>query len=95
VWNTKDIWLRREFNVSDCEWRDLQAWLHHDEDAQVYINGVLALRVSGFVTGYELWPISSTSKAAIRPGKNLIAVHCQQTAGGQYVDLGLVDVLAP
>ena len=94
VWHTPDIWLRREFELSACNWHDLQAWLHHDEDAEIYINGVLALRVSGFVTGYELWPITATAKAALRPGKNLLAVHCHQTAGGQYIDLGLVDVLA-
>jgi hypothetical protein len=94
VWRTSDIWLRREFEVSACDWHDLQAWLHHDEDAEVYINGVLALRVSGFVTGYELWPMTATGKAAIRPGKNFVAVHCHQTAGGQFVDLGLVDVLS-
>jgi len=70
----------------------LQAWLHHDEDAEVYINGVLALRVPGFVTGYESWPLTATSKAALTAGKNLIAIHCHQTTGGQYIDMGLVDV---
>jgi Glutaminase A six helical-hairpin domain/Domain of unknown function (DUF5127)/Domain of unknown function (DUF4964) len=94
LWNTSNIWLRREFEVSACNWRDLQAWLHHDEDAEVYINGVLALHVSGFVTGYELWPITAAGKAALRPGKNLLAVHCHQTLGGQYIDLGFVDVLS-
>ena len=63
-------------------------WTRHEHPL------VQALRVSGFVTGYELWPMTATGKAAIRPGKNFIAVHCHQTAGGQYVDLGLVDVLA-
>jgi hypothetical protein len=94
VWKTDDIWLRREFEVSSCNWRDLQAWLHHDEDAEVFINGILALRVSGFVTGYELWPLTAVGKSSIRPGKNLIAIHCHQTAGGQFVDLGLMDVLS-
>ena len=94
VWNTGDIWLRREFELSNCTWHDLQAWLHHDEDAEVYINGVVALRVSGFATGYEQWPMAAAAKDALRPGKNVLAVHCHQTIGGQYVDLGLVDVLS-
>ena len=92
VWNTGDIWLRREFELSATQWKNLQAWLHHDEDAEVYINGVLALRVPGFVTGYESWPLTATSKAALTAGKNLIAIHCHQTTGGQYIDMGLVDV---
>ena len=59
-----------------------------------YLNGDLALRSTGFVTGYEAWPLSATGKAALRPGQNLIAIHCHQTVGGQYIDLGLVDVVA-
>jgi hypothetical protein len=72
----------------------LQAWLHHDENAEVSINGTLALRVSECITGYELSPLTAPGKNALRRGKNLLAIHCHQTAGGQYIDLGLVDVLA-
>ena len=39
-----------------------QVWrssLHHDEDAQVYINGILAAQVSGYNASYETVDISA------------------------------------
>lgn len=74
------------------KWQNLQAWLHHDEDAEIYINGVLALRTSGYTSSYDAFPLTPAGKAAIKPGKNLVAIHCRQTQGGQYIDFGLVDV---
>jgi hypothetical protein len=91
-WKTDDIWLRREVTIPDGKtWKSPHLWLHHDEDAEVYINGVLAAKVAGFTTGYEEVPISKEATAALKSGKNLIAIHCKQTTGGQYIDLGLVD----
>ena len=92
VWHTDDIWLRREIDLSPANYDDLEAWLHHDEDAEVYINGVLALKTSGFICAYDAFPLTAQGKAALKWGKNVIAVHCHQTIGGQYIDFGLVDV---
>lgn len=69
--------------------------MHHDEDAEVYVNGVLAVSANGWVGGYDAFPLSPGGKAALKPGKNLIAIYCRQTEGGQYIDLGLVDVMVP
>ena len=92
VWQTDDIWLRREVTITPTNYDDLEGWLHHDEDAEVYINGVLALKTSGFISNYDAFPLTPAGKAALKPGKNVIAVHCHQTVGGQYIDFGLVDV---
>jgi len=92
TWQTDDIWLRREVDLPVENYDELQAWVYHDEDAEVYINGVLALKVSGFITSYDSFPLTPQGKAALKPGKNLIAIHCHQTTGGQYIDFGLVDV---
>ena len=61
---------------------------HHDEDVEIYINGVLAASAGGFTVEYELLPLNAAGRAAFRPGKNVIAVHCKQTGGGQYIDVG-------
>jgi hypothetical protein len=90
TWKTDDIWLRREVNLPMQDNDQLQAWLHHDEDAEVYVNGVLAIRAGGFISGYDVFPLTPEGRMALKPGKNLIAMHCHQTAGGQYVDLGFV-----
>ncbi|MCC7014130.1 MAG: hypothetical protein IT454_16350 [Planctomycetes bacterium] len=68
---------------------DVRLWLHHDEDAEVYLNGVLALDVDRYTTSYELAPISTEARAALRAGRDVLAIHCRQTTGGQYVDVGL------
>ncbi len=93
-WKTGDIWLRREVEVPQQNYDKLAGWLHHDEDAEVYFNGVLAIKATGFITCYDVFPFSAEGKASIRPGKNLIAIHCHQTSGGQYVDFGLVNLRA-
>ncbi len=92
TWQTEDIWLRREVNLPEGSYDHVSAWLHHDEDTEVYINGVLALKASGYIQNYDLFPLTSAGEAALKPGKNLIAIHCHQTFGGQYIDAGLVQI---
>jgi hypothetical protein len=91
-WNTGEIWLRREVILPQGLFPDLCFSLHHDEDAEIYLNGVLAAQVNGYTTDYEEVPLTPEGRKALRPGKNLIAVHCHQTTGGQYIDVGLVEI---
>jgi len=58
----------------------------------VWINGEQAAVLSGYTTGYVLVPVAPAGRAALRDGENLLAVHVRQTRGGQYVDVGLVEV---
>lgn len=90
LWDRPDIWLRRTFVLRHEELGSLKLQVHHDEDAEIYINGVLAARLPGFTSTYESFDISPEATATLREGTNTFAVHCHQTAGGQYIDVGLV-----
>jgi hypothetical protein len=92
-WDTPDIYIRREIALpAGTDLATLQLYVHHDEDAKIYLNGVLAAQASGFTAEYDVIDISPAARAALKPGKNLIAAECHQTTGGQYIDVGLARV---
>ena len=88
TWNSEEIWLRREVELTGDKWDELLGWLHHDDDAEVYINGVLAIRSQGATSSYEDFNLNRRGRAAIKTGKNVIAMHCRNTGGDQYIDFG-------
>jgi hypothetical protein len=95
-WNTDDIWLRREFNLPETVGPDLQFYVYHDEDIDIYVNGVLAAHEAGYEPNYETMDINATARSLLKPGAKItLAVKCHQTKGGQGVDVGLVNVVEP
>jgi hypothetical protein len=86
-----DIWMRRHFDLTEVP-VDGQLFLelHHDEDAEIFLNGKQVKTVAGYVTRYLNLPLDATAVTALRQGRNTIAVHCHNATGGQYIDLGLV-----
>ena len=91
-WKTSDIWMRREVTLPATIPSTISLVSHHDENVQIYVNGVLAATAFGFNEDYETLPLTLEGKAALKPGKNIIAVHCHQTGGGQYIDVAFADV---
>jgi hypothetical protein len=90
-WTSSDIWMRTMFTLDDVPANPYLS-IHHDEDAEVYINGEEAAKLKGFTTAYQLIRISPAAAKKLHKGLNSIAIHCHQTKGGQYIDCGIVDI---
>ena len=91
LWNSSDIWLRRRIVLQKADLEKPRLELHHDENVEVYLNGALAFKQGGFLTDYSQFDISPQAHRALHVGTNAIAVHCHQTIGGQYIDVGIVE----
>lgn len=94
-WTTPDIWLRRTFDLSSRDLVNPYWRIYHDEDAEVYLNGELVATLAGYTGGYLFVPLDQHAIAALGTGTNSLAVHVHQTDGGQFIDVGLVEVIDP
>jgi hypothetical protein len=91
-WNGPQIWLRRSFELNEPMPQRIALRIHHDEDVEVYVNGQLAFSREGYTTSYETEEIEVQ---LLHVGRNVLAVHCRQTRGGQYIDVGLDALTEP
>jgi hypothetical protein len=95
-WESSDLWLRRSFRLDSLALSRLQGAslylrIHHDEDAEIYLNGVRIASLEGYTTGYRLEPMDRDAAALLREGLNVVALHVGQTGGGQFIDAGIVE----
>ncbi len=91
-WKTSDIWLRRTIDLKTVPTAALLS-VYHDEDCEVYINGKQVAKLTGYTTSYALLTLRAGD--VLQAGRNVIAVHCHQTKGGQGIDVGIVEVQEP
>ena len=89
-WHTDDIYLRWHGKLPKIgEHAIATLRYHHDEDMAVYVNGKPLLTRKGYITEYADYVLSAEEVNLFVEGENVIAIHCRQTTGGQYVDVGL------
>jgi len=91
VWNTPEIWMRRAFRLPDRGLSAPRLRLYHGGDAEVYLNGRLAVELNGDGGGYRCFEIREEALASLRPGDNLLAIHCKKGDAGPFIDAGLVE----
>lgn len=91
LWKSDDIWVRRAFNVTDPQGiNELFLKLNHDDNIVVFLNGKKVYEKTGWTNSFQYLPIN---KSDLKAGQNQIAIHLRNTAGGRFLDFGLVDRL--
>lgn len=93
-WTGTDIWYRRKFTLSELPQGKLLLKLHHDDDAEIFVNGQRITRQRGANGDYELIALNDEAKGRFKLGENLLAVHCKNTGGGTWIDAGFVSEIA-
>jgi len=91
-WTTSDLWLRRRFELPAAPLHQPALLVRHDEAAEVWINGVQVAALAGYNQAYTVVPLDDDARSALHPGTNSIAVHVRNTRGGQYIDVGIIEV---
>ncbi|MFT3935885.1 MAG: DUF4965 domain-containing protein [Chitinophagaceae bacterium] len=91
IWTSRDIWVRRTFTVANTNFHKLFLKLAHDDNVQVYLNGDLLYEKIGWTGKYVYLPISEEMAKKIKKGKNILAIHVENTAGGAKLDAGIVE----
>jgi len=84
-WSTPHIWIRFDVDLLETPWWAALVF-SHDEDLEIYVNGHLAVEEKGFITGYAQKYLDCGSGGILKKGRNLVAAHCVQRTGGQFVD---------
>lgn len=87
-WDGDTIYLRRNFRVSE-EPGHAYLTLYHNDDVQVFINGILVYASNGFQREYTQVQLPGDVLDAFVVGSNSIAVRCENRGGPQYIDVGV------
>ena len=93
TWNSSDIWIRKTFRLDGMNRQmadSLVMLMTHDEDCEIYINDKLMASYTGHDNNYSFVEFTKEVKdALVYDADNTIAVHCHQTYGGQFIDVGI------
>jgi hypothetical protein len=93
-WAMKDIWIRREITLPEDLGSKLRLKIHHDNKAEVYIDGILAWSATDIETReHKVFDIRPEAAAKLKPGATItLAAHGHNGLGGQVLDVGILEL---
>jgi tetratricopeptide (TPR) repeat protein len=90
-----NLWLRREFELPNVPTGYLVLRINRNQDAEVYLNGVLVAPAADWSDANVIVPCSIAGQAALKPGRNVLALQCQDTDGGARIGVGIYMIQNP
>ena len=93
-WTSSDIYLRHAFNLDRVPNTMNLVLLHHD-DVEVFVNGARVYDKKGAYGDYQTIAIDLAGLKALKVGDNVLAIHCHQGNGSQFIDAGLNTAAVP
>jgi len=74
--------------INNIDFNKLYLKLRHDDNVEVFLNGKNIFEKKGWIHKFEYLPFD---KSDLIKGKNILAIHVANTAGGAYLDAGIVS----
>ena len=93
-WTSREIWIRRTFDLQSMNFNELLLKTKYDDNVEVYLNGEKIFS-DGCCSANKQMLLSKAIEQKLRKGKNVLAMYCENTGGQAYIDAGLYDRLPP
>ena len=94
VWTSREIWIRRTFDLQVINIHELLLQAKYDDNVEIYLNGEKIYNAGCCSANKEIL-LSKSVEQKLRKGKNVLAIYCENTGGQAYIDAGLYDRLPP
>jgi hypothetical protein len=89
-WRSENLWVRRTFQLADVPATPMYLKLHHDDNVEVFLNGATIYKRTGWNSKFQMLPLNDLLHRHLKKGTNVLAIHVRNTAGGQWLDAGIV-----
>jgi len=98
VWDTDSLWMRIGFEITDPSMDGYRLEIQHSGGFVAYLNGVRAAEDYDGSGTHSPYRLTAPALAALRPGRNVLAVraiHTGLTGGARHIDVGLSALRRP
>ena len=93
-WSSREIWIRRTFDIQSMNFHELLLKAKYDDNVEIYLNGEKIFS-DGCCSANKQMLLSKAIEQKLKKGKNVLAFYCENTGGQAYIDAGLYDRLPP